>query len=64
MYFIFRFDKRAASDSFRRCLEIREFHLDKDHIQVAECLFELGKSTSVDFNFILLIIVMLRNVNI
>ena len=38
----YRYDRSSAGNAFRRCLEIREFHLEKDHIQIADVLFELG----------------------
>ena len=38
----FSYDQSAAIGSFRRCLEIRETHLDKDSTLIADALFELG----------------------
>ena len=42
-HLIFSYDKMAAEDAFRRVLDIREHHLDKDHLLVADTLVQLGK---------------------
>lgn len=39
----FRYNRPAACDAFRKCLEIRESHLNKDHLSIAQVLFELGE---------------------